>query len=70
VTMLALAEIVARAARLPASAVQAAGTPDAGEDKRVAYSIARARQALGWEPRISLTEGVSSWLARLRESQP
>jgi UDP-glucose 4-epimerase len=70
VTMLALAEIVARAARLPASAVRASGAPDAGEDRRVAYSIARGRQALGWEPRISLTEGVSSWLARLRERQP
>jgi nucleoside-diphosphate-sugar epimerase len=70
VTMRELAEVVARAARLPASAVQATGTPDADEDRRVAYSIARGRQALGWEPSISLTGGVSSWLARLRERQP
>ena len=70
VTMRELAEIVARAARLPASAVQAAGTPDAGEGTRVAYSITRGRQALGYEPRVSLPDGVSSWLDRLRKRVP
>lgn len=70
VTMRELAELVARAAGLPASAVEAKGTADPDEGRRVAYSIARGRQALGWEPRISLTDGVGSWLARLRESQP
>ena len=70
VTMRELAEIVAQAARLPASAVQAAGTPDPGEGTPVAYNITRSREVLGWEPRISLPDGVSSWLARLRKAAP
>jgi UDP-glucose 4-epimerase len=70
VTMRELAQIIARVAGLPASAVQAAGTPDAGEGTRVAYSVAQGRGVLGWEPRISLPDGVSSWLARLRKEVP
>jgi UDP-glucose 4-epimerase len=68
VNMRELAEIVARAADLPMRCVRAAGAPDAGEDRRVAYSIARSRKVLGWEPRISLAEGITAWVSRLREA--
>jgi nucleoside-diphosphate-sugar epimerase len=50
------------------SRVRAAGAPDAGEDRRVAYSIARSREVLGWEPRISLADGITAWVTRLREA--
>lgn len=69
VTMRELAELVARAAGMPPSAVQAAGRPDVGEEERVAYCISRAREELGWEPRISLSEGVAAWLARIRDER-
>jgi nucleoside-diphosphate-sugar epimerase len=68
ITMRELAEIVARAARLPMHAVRPSGTPDTGENRRVAYSIARSRKTLGWQPRISLPAGVSAWLSRLGET--
>jgi UDP-glucose 4-epimerase len=68
VSMRELAEIVARAAGLPMTMVRAAGMPDAGEDRRVSYSIARGREILGWKPRISLAEGISAWVSRLREA--
>ena len=66
VSMRELAETIARAAGLPMSMVRAAGKPDAGEERRVAYSIARGRELLGWEPQISLPEGIRLWISRLR----
>jgi nucleoside-diphosphate-sugar epimerase len=68
VTMLELASTVADAAGLPADQVRAAGAPDPGEDRLVAYSIARARSSLDWQPRIELREGVAAWLTRLGEA--
>jgi UDP-glucose 4-epimerase len=69
VTMRELAEIVASAAGLSPSAVQAAGRPDPGEEARVAYRIDRAREVLGWEPAIALPDGVGAWLEYLREME-
>lgn len=68
VTMRELAEIVARASGLPLSAIQPSGKADPGEDRRVAYRIERARELLGWEPRISLEQGVGEWIDLVRKT--
>lgn len=70
VSMRELAEIVARAGGLPLSAVRPSGQPDPGENVRVSYRIDRARELLGWEPAISLQQGVREWIKDLRAIAP
>ena len=68
VTMRELAQTVAHAAELPAAHVRPAGMPDPGEDRLVAYSVARARSSLDWQPQIGLLQGVAAWLEHLSEA--
>ena len=59
--------LYASLARAAGSGAQAAHGPGAaGEQRRSCVSIAAARAALGWEPQVSLDEGLSRTLEFFR----
>jgi UDP-glucose 4-epimerase len=65
-----LYELIARAARVDRPARHAAAKP--GEQRVSCLDISRAASSLGWEPHLSLEEGISrtvAWFARSRDGQ-
>lgn len=51
------------------SAIEAAGLPDAEEERRVTYNIARVRSQLGFSPAVSLDDGIERWARLLRQPE-
>jgi nucleoside-diphosphate-sugar epimerase len=43
------------------SAVESAGVPDPEEGRVVTYRIDRARDQLGFRPRVTLADGLAAW---------
>jgi UDP-glucose 4-epimerase len=66
VTRRELAELVVAAVPGSASRTSGSGRPDPQEGARARYDKSRAHELLGWEPRISLTQGVADWCGQLR----
>jgi nucleoside-diphosphate-sugar epimerase len=62
VTMRQLAELVVRSLPGCSSHVAPSGEEDAQEGASAAYSIEKAKRLLGWQPRISLEDGVKAWI--------
>jgi UDP-glucose 4-epimerase len=50
-----------------ASVVEAAGVPDPEEGRTIRYRIDRLRQRLGFQPAVSLSDGLAAWAAVRRE---
>jgi UDP-glucose 4-epimerase len=63
VTMRRLAELVVRCLPGCASRVGPSGEEDAQEGAGASYSIERAARLLGWQPRVSLEDGIRDWAA-------
>jgi UDP-glucose 4-epimerase len=66
VRMRELADLVVAAVPGCASHTSGSGRPDPQEGARARYDRTRARELLGWEPRISLAQGVADWCGQLR----
>jgi len=49
------------------SVVEAAGVPDPEEGRTIRYRIDRLRQRLGFQPSVSLSDGLAAWAAVRRE---
>ena len=50
-----------------ASVVEAAGVPDPEEGRTIRYRIDRLRRHLGFQPAVSLSNGLAAWAAVRRE---
>lgn len=66
ISMRALAQLILRETASPRSA-SASGSPDPQEDYRARFSTTLAASTLGWQPTISLAEGVRQMLGTLRK---
>lgn len=56
--------------KMESNAVAHHGPPKVGEQRRSSLDIARAREVLGWSPRVSLSTGLEKTIAYYREANP
>jgi UDP-glucose 4-epimerase len=66
ISMRELAELVKAAIPGSRSRVVSSGISDLQEEYRALFDTSKARLQLGWNPQISLAEGINEWLASVR----
>lgn len=66
VSMKQLAEIILSLVPEPDSKIESSGLIDSQENYKALFDISKAKNKLGWEPRISLKEGISKLINHLQ----
>lgn len=69
ISMRNLAELVIRTIPGTKSKVIAPGQPDPQENYRARFDISKAKKILGWQPTVSLEEGIRHWAEKLKEQR-
>ena len=70
ISMKKLAELVIETIPATTSQVFPSPHPDPQENYRPHFNITKAQTFLGWQPAISLTEGITRWAKFLKDSPP
>ncbi|MEP6595168.1 MAG: NAD(P)-dependent oxidoreductase [Ginsengibacter sp.] len=67
VSMKNLGELILSKMPDSASKILSSGMPDTQEDHKAIFDITKAKKELGWQPSISLSDGIDEWIKYLND---
>ena len=67
VSMKNLAELILSKVPGSDSKISSSGIPDPQENHKALFDTTKAKKELGWQPSISLSDGIDEWIKYLKQ---